>query len=261
MFNLRPGDRWRCPYCGTNTFVTKESISESTIQVNTRSKRGHVGLRVESVACANSDCRELSINVQFGDVALQRSTTGTYLQMQLDRFERALLPEARLVTLPTDVPEEIAITYREAVLVAEVSGRASAAMARRCLQGIVRDFFNIPNNKRGNLGAELSYVRSSIDPELWEAIQAVRGVGDIGAHMDQNVDHIIDITHDEAKLLIGLIETLFKEWYEARGTRRTATAALRELLGDKRDQQKQAKKNATQDSPEVSDSEDSLTTE
>jgi hypothetical protein len=158
--------------------------------------------------------------------------------------------------LPEEIPEEIRTTYRETVLVSAISGRAGAAMARRCLQGIVRDFFAIPENKRGNLGAELSYVKEKIDPDLWDAILAVRGIGDIGAHMDKNVDHIVDVTPDEARLLVELIETLFKDWYIARKRRRDNQRGLQALLEEKRVVQKRSRAKAhTTAIPEKSDTE------
>ncbi|WP_165419075.1 DUF4145 domain-containing protein [Rhizobium leguminosarum] len=165
-------------------------------------------------------------------------------------WRKTLLPEANVKPLPVSVPEEIRITYREAVLISEISGRAAAAMARRCLQGIVRDFFDIPQEKRGNLGAELAFVREKIDADLWEDIQTLRSVGDIGAHMDKNVDQIIDVSPQEARSLIELIETLFAEWYAAREKRAKNKLALKEMLNDKRQAQKSAKDAARAGIPE-----------
>jgi hypothetical protein len=143
--------------------------------------------------------------------------------------------------LPEAVPEAIRKTYREAVLVQPISGAASAAMSRRCLQGIVRDFFSIPSNKRGELGAELAYVKDKVNAQVWDDIQAVRAVGDIGAHMDKNVNLIVDVAPDEALLLIGLIEELFKVWYVERERRIEQSNKLKTLLSSKRRQQKEAK--------------------
>ncbi|MBY5395341.1 DUF4145 domain-containing protein [Rhizobium leguminosarum] len=217
---------------------------------------------IQSVSCANAECAQLSLDIAIGELSTVSSSTGRkhHVSEWDEEFDKTILPEVRLTPVPSDVPREIAITYREAVLTAEISGRASAAMSRRCLQGIVRDFFNLPQNKRGNLGAELSYVRDQIDPNLWDAIQAVRSVGDSGAHMDNNVDHIIDISSDEAHLLIGLIETLFKEWYDARTKRNSATNALKALLENKRGQQKEAKKQAAK-KEDQKDSDDSAAAE
>lgn len=231
--------RWQCPYCGSHSIVTNANHSVDVLDLEKTSRHGPLALVAVSTSCPNTDCKELELKVYWGSPKKgQYGTTGITGPAQ---GQRQLLPEAKVIPLPDDIPEEIRITYRETVLVAEISGRAGAAMARRCLQGIVRDFFEIPTNKRGNLGAELSFVKDKIDPDLWEAIQSVRGIGDIGAHMDKNVDRIIDVTPDEAGLLIKLIETLFQDWYIARKKRRANQEALRSLLADKRELQKAAK--------------------
>lgn len=54
-------------------------------------------------------------------------------------------------------------------------------------------------------------------------------MGNIGAHMEKDVNLVIDIEPGEAQILIDLIEMLFDEWYverEARAKRLTAIANL-----------------------------------
>lgn len=227
---------WQCPFCGSHTTIT-ETREIGALDLTPHSKYGKRALVAVSTACPNSECRELSLHVAWG-----APKVGEYRTIGVDttkpHLTKQLLPEAAMIVLPEGVPGEIATTYRETVLVSPISGRASAAMARRCLQGIVRDFFDIPVNKRGNLGAELSFVKDRVDPDLWDAIQALRGIGDIGAHMDKNVDQIIDVSPDEARLLIELIETLFKDWYGARAKRQRNRAGLMSMLQDKRGQQR-----------------------
>lgn len=220
--------------------------------LNGKSSHGAVGVFVQSISCANSECEELTVEVELG--RLIKSTYNGGIAYSLNDYyislRRRILPEAKLVQVPESVPEEIRTTYREAALICDLSGRASAAMSRRCLQGMVRDFFDIPLNKRGNLGAELSQVQSQIDPDLWKAIQALRDIGDIGAHMDRDVNVIVDITPDEARLLLRLIETLFEQWYAARARRARTTSELTELVNSKREKQRERKRKDRGLSPE-----------
>lgn len=232
--------RWQCPYCGSHTTITEPNRTVDTANLNNNSKHGPMAMFVSSTACPNEECKELAITVSWGS-----PKKGQYgiIGVRTDQkyWTQQLWPEGSIMPLPDEIPEEIRTTYREAVLVSAISGRAGAAMARRCLQGIVRDFFSIPENKRGNLGAELNYAKDKIDPDLWDAILAVRSIGDIGAHMDKSVDQIIDVTPDEARLLVELIETLFKDWYIARSKRRANQVGLRAILEEKRGLQKAAK--------------------
>ena len=120
-------------------------------------------------------------------------------------------------------------------------------MSRRCLQGIIRDFWDIPPNKRGNLGAEISQIKEKVDPSTFDSIIAVREVGDIGAHMTKNVDTIVNVEPEEAALLIELIETLIDDWYVARHKREERNIKLRETADDKKLKQKLSKEQLKSD--------------
>lgn len=48
---------------------------------------------------------------------------------------------------------------------------------------------------------------------IWKSIDAVRKVGNIGAHMENDINLIIDVEPQESRLLAELIELLFTEWY------------------------------------------------
>ena len=48
---------------------------------------------------------------------------------------------------------------------------------------------------------------------IWQAIDAVRSIGNIGAHMEKDTNLIIEVEPQEASALIGLIEMLLKDWY------------------------------------------------
>ena len=58
---------------------------------------------------------------------------------------------------------------------------------------------------------DVSVLRATNDA-TWAAIDAVRRVGNIGAHMEHDINVIVDVEPREAELLIGLVETLFREW-------------------------------------------------
>jgi hypothetical protein len=56
--------------------------------------------------------------------------------------------------------------------------------------------------------------------ESVEAIDSVRGIGNIGAHMERDINMIVPVDSGEAKILIELIEELFSDWYVARHKRK-----------------------------------------
>ncbi|MCH5205690.1 MAG: DUF4145 domain-containing protein [Oscillospiraceae bacterium] len=117
---------------------------------------------------------------------------------------------------PDYVPQSIRNDYEEACAIVELSPKASATLARRCLQGMIRDFWNVPGNTKGLLAKEIDALKGKIPETQWNAIDALRKIGNIGAHMEKDTNIIVDIDTGEAEKLIKLIELLIKQWYIAR---------------------------------------------
>ena len=122
------------------------------------------------------------------------------------------MPNTRCKSFPDYIPAKILKDYRAACLIKNASPNASATIARRCLQGMIRDFH--AEIVQGNtLKQEIDSIQNAVSMEIWHAIDAVRKMGNIGAHMEKDTNLIVDVDSDEAERLIGLIEFLFAEWY------------------------------------------------
>lgn len=80
--------------------------------------------------------------------------------------------------------------------------------------------------KPGRLVDEIEQIKNKLDPITWDAIEAVRTLGNIGAHMEKDINVIVEVDPNEASLLIGLVETLLKEWYVAREERKIRMGAV-----------------------------------
>lgn len=91
---------------------------------------------------------------------------------------------------------------------------------------MIRDFWQI---KKARLKDEIDALEEKVDPDTWSSIGTVRSVGNIGAHMEKDINIIIDVEPEEAQLLIGLIEQLVDDWYVDRENRRARSKALKEL--------------------------------
>ena len=72
------------------------------------------------------------------------------------------------------------------------------------------------------------------------AIDHVRHVGNIGAHMEKDINLILDVEPDEAQALINLIELLFEEWYVAKHVREARLMKLGMVVDKKREKKAQA---------------------
>jgi len=96
---------------------------------------------------------------------------------------------------------------------------------------MIRDFWGV--SKR-TLNDEIKAIEDKVDPLTWAAIDAVRNIGNIAAHMDKDFNVIIDVDRKEAGLLIGLIETLITDWYVLRHHREEQLRAIVELSDEKK---------------------------
>lgn len=242
------GVSWTCPYCGRHATITVHSrdYGSTHIELEMSEHGNHLYLHHTAVSCPNPGCNKLTLGVWLatheGVVTLGR------LETRIQRIQEwKLLPESSAKPQPDYIPAPLRTDYLEACRIVELSPKSSAAMSRRCLQGMIRDFWKTP--KVQNLYQEIEAIKDKVDPLTWQAIHAVREVGNIGAHMKQDINVIVDVEPQEAELLIGLIETLFKDWYVTRHERQRQMEALVSLAKDKKAPAKAVRK-AIPDAPD-----------
>lgn len=202
--------RWTCPFCNHASVVTDDNFKYGTVSLPIDNKHGARISVVRYIVCPNPECKEFTMNVSLHEVAYS-----TYNNAVPDKLIKkwSLLPPSHAKVFPNYIPKAILDDYQEACLIKDLSPKASATLSRRCLQGIIRDFWGV---KKTRLVDEIEAIKDKIDPLTWDAIDAVRKIGNIGAHMEKDIDLIIDVEPDEASLLIELIETLLKDWYITR---------------------------------------------
>jgi hypothetical protein len=196
----------------------------------------HCQLVATAIACANDECQEITIDlwVKKGNI----NSKGGYVPGDVLSHHR-LRPRSKARHWPEFVPIALREDYEEACLIVGLSPKGAAALCRRCLQGMIRDFCEI---SKPTLAQEIKTLRARVDegaapkgvePETMDAIDAVRSVGNIGAHMEKDVNLIVPVEPQEAEMLIGLLELLFEEWYVARDTRVKRLSNLKSLAVEK----------------------------
>jgi hypothetical protein len=156
----------------------------------------------------------------------QRVDTGDVIQ------EWDLIPSSDAKVFPDYIPAPIRTDYSEACAIKKLSPKASATLARRCLQGMIRDFWGI---SKGRLIDEIEDIKDKVDPPTWQAIDAVRSIGNIGAHMEKDINIIVDVDPNEAAQLIQLSEILMKDWYVTRQERQERLKAVVDMAAAKKD--------------------------
>ncbi|WP_445766511.1 DUF4145 domain-containing protein [Rheinheimera sp.] len=219
---------WHCPYCDKGATITSSNFSGKLHVIDKCSKDEQIAIHTAVITCPNSDCKEYAIDAKL---FLWRYIDGDWRLEGEPLMEWALKPNSHAKQFPEYVPKAILSDYEEACLIRDLSPKASATLSRRCLQGMIRDFFDV---KEKTLYLEISAIREKVESLTWDAIDAVRSIGNIGAHMEKDINLIIDVDANEAGLLIGLIESLIQDWYVARHERQKRLKLIVDIAESKK---------------------------
>lgn len=227
---------WSCPYCNRDTTIVPSNVSRSSHHFDNENKDGSLGILTRVIICPNDQCKEYQINAYLYHT--QFVLNGGARMVGEPIISWALKPRSFAKQFPEYVPIAVRTDYEEACLIRDLSPKASATLSRRCLQGIIRDFWDI---KKDRLIDEIDALKEKIDPLTWNAIDSVRSIGNIGAHMEKDINLIIDVDPEEAQLLIGLIEILIKDWYITRYERQKHLQTIVQI-GESKKQKKDKSK-------------------
>jgi hypothetical protein len=235
---------WTCPSCGGHATISKNNVINFENLIEVPNNLTQQLLAVDVIGCPNNVCGELSIEASIWRVRLRAGTGPLRWEPSTGVLERwTLRPRSEAKPMPAYVPDAIVTDYREAYLIRDLSPKASATLSRRCLQGMIRDFWGVTGKR--TLKEEIDAIGGNLDPEVWASINAVREVGNIGAHMERDISVIVDVEPEEAMLLLQLIEILVEEWYVHREARKSSLAAVKALAATKRAEQAAGKQEQT----------------
>lgn len=207
---------WRCPHCHCNARLRGKDIFQQQATINNYDDN-QTYFTFIAIQCPNKDCEKLVAQLNLNHLSEQKSreeiTYSRGLPKEPEIYKQwSLLPEYFAKPFPSYIPQAIRQDYEEACKIKELSPKASATLARRCLQGIIRDFFGV--GKKDTLKKEIEAISdNAIDSDIKEALQSIRKIGNIGAHMEQDVNLIVDIDSNEASELIIFIENFLELTY------------------------------------------------
>lgn len=233
---------YQCPYCDHHQAMTEPNTYVGTEPFYVKNNaEGFFGAWFSVLSCANILCRKTTVRLVVGEVV--HDSKGLYQLKSQGKtyFNRRILPEGAARVFPDYIPAPLLEDYREACLIKDLSPKASATLVRRCLQGMIRDFCGI---QKARLVDEISELKKRVDEdaapkgvsiETVDAIDHVRGIGNIGAHMEKDINMIVPVESEEASLLIGLVEMLFEEWYVARHRRQERLEKIKGAARGKQD--------------------------
>ncbi len=231
---------WTCPYCNRAQSVSNGKVSGDATYFHLQDQAdGYLCVYSNAIGCVNPDCRMTTVSVSIypsrpGPKGLE------IVPKSKPVLTLRLKPESGGKPQPEFIPLALREDYSEACRIRDLSPKASATLARRCIQGMIRDFCGIV---KGTLAAEILALRELVEAgdappgvsiESVEAIDHVRGIGNIGAHMEKDINLIIPVEPDEAQILIDLIESLFDDWYVEREKRAQRFGNVKALAESKK---------------------------
>ena len=179
---MADGFNWTCPTCGSHTTITSPNHCYRTLDVFASNTPNNKGIVVGAllIECPNQQCLAQSFKVIVKQASRQSGFTSlreSSVPVGIGSF--TFLPTTAS-PLSQYVPATVLEDYNEAYLISKLSPKASATLARRALQGMVRDYFQVFWLR--TLHSELVSVEDKCDPDLYAALMAVKSIGDIGAH-------------------------------------------------------------------------------
>lgn len=219
-------NKFLCPHCNTSALIDNDNMEDGEFKLNLLNNNYSKIIKYRHIICPNPDCNKsiLAISIIDSDGFREKNI-----------FSKWILPNFTYKPIPSCIPEPIAQDYKEACEICELSPKASATLIRRCLQGMIRDFWNVDKNK---LVHAINEIKDKIDDETWNAIESIRKIGNIGAHMEADINLIIDVEPGETKLLIELVESLFDEWYVKREKQKERNRRIIEIAEQKEEKRK-----------------------
>lgn len=171
-----------------------------------------------------NNCNNAYIARVFEGLILQNGFDDEYIHLEISRCsncgknvislnrDMVIYPVGSLrPPCPIEVPPSISQDYIEACLVEPYSKKASAALARRCLQNMLRD----NGIQKGDLSKEIDEAMEKLPSALAEAIDAIRQIGNFAAHpmKSTSTGEIVDVEDEEAGWALDVLENLFDHYY------------------------------------------------
>ncbi len=184
-----------CPHCGAiSTFQNFGEMKPPRTRVgDTRVSEMHFG------RCPG--CESLVVGVGWAQ-------TGTFNPPWV-LWPRAIPADKS----PAGLDPNFKKVYDQARNVFSLSPMASAVLARRCLQHVIRTQLAITRKTLFDEIAE-AVKRDELSKPTRDALDHVRTIGNWGAHpVEDQSSTLIDVTQEEAEYTLNVLELLFNDLY------------------------------------------------
>ena len=223
---------WICPHCGTTATLqtpdAKEGRGSATMQM--APDTDGIAITWTAIKCPSADCGKyvLDVSAHFGTIHHFANGARNVNDIEVDPARPFGIGTVRFEPrigrpLSAKVPKAVKDDYEEACLIKDLSAKAAATLCRRALQGMIRDFWSVSLHR---LADELKVIEPKCDPDLYKAMMGLKGVGNIGAHPERDINLIVEVEEGEVDALLELLHILDNEWYVAKARRAESLSAV-----------------------------------
>ena len=170
---------FRCKFCNIAIPTTFDTYRSQTPSFN--SAQWRTTLKPSFSDNPFPDLKEDGILVEFfkcpecNKVSVKISGEGTQYP---PNYSSWFYPSSSAKQYPDYVPLPIRTDYEEAYNILNLSPKSSATLSRRCIQGMIRDVHKVQET---TLYKEIDAIKEMIDSRTYEALHALRQLGNIGA--------------------------------------------------------------------------------
>lgn len=227
---------WTCAVCGQPTTIVEANFDSRSTYLDCRvtPKGQAIAIHGRLIECPNPNCRAQHVTVSAHYGIRTDANYGSWVKQELDRpvgvGTFTFAPGAARPLSPY-VPASVSEDFVEANLILQLSPKSAATLARRALQGMIRDFWKV---SKGTLAEELSLIKDACDHDLYQAMMGLKAIGNIGAHPERDINLVISIDSGEAEELLELIRLLDQEWYVSREKKKQRLASVQALAEAKK---------------------------
>lgn len=183
----------------------------------------------------NTKAKDLEVVMMLCPACENKSYWIQGLSDPYNNVKTQIFPKSKAKKFPNYIPQQLLEDYEEAYSILELSPKASATLSRRCLQGIIRDFQDV---KAGSLYNEIKQLETVIPSPQYKVLHSLRKIGNIGAHLEKDVNLLVEINREEAEKLINLIEYLFEKWYIEQKETENLFDSINHISDEKKNPQK-----------------------
>ena len=124
---------WKCPFCSRDTTISDDDYHQSFTDLTLKNSDGERRMVTEFAVCPNPECKKFSLSVYL----CTRKFSGMNWVSDKVLKKWTLVPASKAAAIPDYVPKAVRDDYEEACLIVDLSPKASATLARRCMQGFL----------------------------------------------------------------------------------------------------------------------------